>query len=121
MQSWLRTLSLTQGMFDMFYSAIYPKDDKCALLEREWRKLRLTQCFVREVSDPLGLPRCMLQLWWRRSDDIGSVPMKAGLRATMLLLMDLNRLWQGEGAEECFICSNVPSEPHQLTCCRQLL
>ena len=77
-----------------------------------WRRVQITECFVREVCMPLGLPRCFPQIFWAKSgpsegdedgDCIGSMDIDVGLVKTTTLLSTMLSLWRPKESA-CLLC-----------------
>ena len=88
----------------------------------QWRLLRLTERFVRDVALSIGLPRRLIQLFWQNAPSAVAWPPSAGLGKAMGLMTLLNRYHARMGDQyECFVCYDIPREGVKTKCCHRII
>lgn len=91
-------------------------------VKRQWRRLRFTEKFVRDVALSLKLPRRLVQYFWHHSDEAVEWPPAVGLRKAVALFTQINRYHARHGdAMECFVCLEIPREGLKSVCCRRVV
>ena len=91
-------------------------------IRAQWRMLRLTERFVRDVALSIGLPRRLVQLFWNNAPSSAAWPPSTGLENSMGVLTLLNRYYSRKGDEhECFICYSIPRNGVKTKCCHRII